>query len=239
MERLQDLLSFTFFLYYKTFTRKSRKFTLDVIGFASKQGKLFAESLLNVILKHKKRSKLIARRDCTLFIHAYEYSCSSTPQSSQPFRSRIKNSCKLLPCFSAKASDVETDSMVILPRDMMRHPTAYCNNSGVVLAIEGPQKYQSFTQQKSSSMTCDDGSGTLLPIEGPYSSAGSREETCRERICHATKSSCNGSGTVLAMDSLWSPVIGSKVENFVEPDIDWLAEEFIQGFYQKLREQIF
>jgi Cotton fibre expressed protein len=38
-------------------------------------------------------------------------------------------------------------------------------------------------------------------------------------------------------NSLWSP-IGSKDEKFFEPNIDWLAEEFIQGFRQKLREQM-
>ncbi|KAF3337514.1 Cotton fiber expressed protein [Carex littledalei] len=220
MERVQDLVTLTFFLLYKTCSVKSRKFTVNMIGFASEKGKLMVESLVSIVLKHTKRSKLLARqrRDHKLFIHSYEFSCNSTPQSSQPFRSRIKRNgySKFLPCLSGKALDVESESMVILPTDMMRH-------SDPVLAIEGPiEQFQ----------TCDDGSGALLPIEGPYSpaaaaaAAGSKEDTF------------NGSGPIFAIDSLWSP-IRSKDENFVEPDIDWLAEEFIRGFYQKLREQIF
>jgi hypothetical protein len=235
MERLQDLIALTFFLYYKTFTIKSRKFALDMIGFASKKGKLFTQSLWNIILKQKKRSKQIARRDRTLFIHAYEFSCSSTPQSSQSLRSRI-SCCKLLPCLSAKTLDVESNSVILSPQEMMCHSKEYYNNSGMVLALEGPQRYNSSVEQKSSSPNCDDMSGLLLPIEGPYSPAGARE-TDRGRICHATKSFCNGSGAILGTNSLWSP-IGSKDEKFVEPNIDWLAEEFIQGFYQKLREQM-
>jgi hypothetical protein len=151
MERLQDLIALTFFLYYKTFTIKSRKFTLNMIGFASKKGKIFAESLWNIIPKKKNKDKLVAPRDRTLFIHAYEFSCSSTPQSSQPLRSRIRSSYKLLPCLSTKTLDVESNSVILLPREMMHHSKAYCNNSGAVLAIEGPQKYSNSVEQESSS----------------------------------------------------------------------------------------
>jgi hypothetical protein len=119
----------------------------------------------------------------------------------------------------------------------MHHSKAYCNNSGAVLEIEGPQRYSNSVEQESSSPTCDAVSGVLLQIEGPYNLAGARQETGRGRICHATKSFCNGSGVIWGTNSLWSP-IGSKDEKFVEPNIDWLAEEFIQGFRQKLREQM-
>lgn len=222
MERVQDLVTLTLFLFYKTCSVKSRKFTVDMISFAnfaSKKGKLMIESLVNIVLKHTKRSKLLARRNHKSFIHSYEFSCNSTPQSSQPFRSRIKrNGYKFLPCLSGKALDVESESVVILPRDMMRH-------SDPVLAIEGPQNFNSSMEQL---QTCDDELGALLPIEGPYSpvAAGSMEDAF------------NGSGPIFAIDSMWSP-IRSKDENFAEPDIDWLAEEFIRSFYQKLREQIF
>jgi hypothetical protein len=66
MERLQDLIALTFFLYYKTFTIKSRKLALDMIGFASKKGKIFAESLWNIIPKKKNKDKLVAPRDRTI-----------------------------------------------------------------------------------------------------------------------------------------------------------------------------